>query len=946
MFAAPVITLLEREHELARLRAALDDAAAGRGRVLLLEGEAGIGKTALLRAAAGFARERGVDLVEARGGELEQDISHGVARQLFEPRLRQTSPARRRALLDGAAAAAAPILGFAAPDPRTGAALSPEDASFAIQHGLYWLTANLASHTPLAVCVDDAHWADEASVRWLVYLARRLDELPVALVVAVRSGDPAADRACLRALRDAVPESLIEPAALTPHGCGQIVRRELGDAVTDAVVDACRRASGGNPFLLGELARSLDDPAVEPGTIDELSPRSVTRSVIARLERLPAPARALAGAVAVLGADASPNHARALADLDEQAAVAATDALAGAQLLETGVPLRFIHPIVRTAVHDALPPAQRSALHIRAAYLLGDEDRAPERAAVHLLAAHPSGDPWVVDCLSTAAAHAMERGAAEPAHAMVVRALAEPASPSERPRLLTELARAERQWDPDAAGRHLREALAATEDPDVREAAASELAVLLVGSEEGVEVLEAELDRTPEADSARRERLEAALGAFAQVSHAHSAAVAARLADVPDDLPGETPVERVMLAALCCDRLLQCSATGPECAELAERALAGDRLLIEQGADSLPVALAVEVLILTDRFAAVSRALEAAEAYARERNSRAGSLAARLFGARVAYQTGRLPPASADSLETLDGWGDVGIPPVLPMVVGNAVRPLIALGRPHEAEALLVAAGLDATAVPLTTPATDFLLARSELHLDCGRTEASVADALEAVRRRRLSGGVLPPVGWRLTAALALRAAGDDDRARELADEEVSVAEGWGVPGALGSALRVQGLLAGGAEGRALLERSVTILEGCERQLELARALVDWGSALRRGRQAAASREPLRRGLDLAARCGAAPLQARAREELLATGARPRRDAIAGRDALTPSERRVAALAAEGLANPSIAQTLFVTRKTVETHLHAVYRKLDINSRHDLAAALEAEALS
>jgi ATP/maltotriose-dependent transcriptional regulator MalT len=458
----------------------------------------------------------------------------------------------------------------------------------------------------------------------------------------------------------------------------------------------------------------------------------------------------------------------------------------------------------------------------------------------------------------------------------------------------------------------------------------------VVGGDAGV----AEISATAPDDSQRRQRLEAALAVLAEFSHAPSAAVAARLSSVNDDLPGETPVERVTLAALTCDRLLRGAATGPQCADLAARALAGDRMFVEQGPESVPAGLAALMLILTDRFAAAERTLAAAEAHARETHSRAGVLRARVLSAHLAYARGRLPRAEADATEALDGVRDMGIPTVAPFVVAVAVRPLVALGRVDDAQSLLTSAGLDGETVPATTVATDLLLTRSELRLAQGRVDEAVRDALEVLRRRALSGGVLPPLGWRSAAALALRAAGDDERARQLADEEVAVAERWDVPGALGSALRVQGVIAGDA---ALLERAVAILDRCERQLELARALVDYGAALRRNRQATAAREPLRRGLDLATRCGATPLAERAHEELLASGARPRRTAIEGRDALTPSERRVATLAAEGLGNPQIAQTLFVTRKTVETHLHAVYRKLDISSRHELAAALAAE---
>jgi DNA-binding CsgD family transcriptional regulator len=156
--------------------------------------------------------------------------------------------------------------------------------------------------------------------------------------------------------------------------------------------------------------------------------------------------------------------------------------------------------------------------------------------------------------------------------------------------------------------------------------------------------------------------------------------------------------------------------------------------------------------------------------------------------------------------------------------------------------------------------------------------------------------------------------------------------------------LRVCGLLAGEHEGMELLKQSVEVLEPTPMRLELARSLTEWGAALRRAGARAAAREPLRRALDLAARCGAAPLAERAREEALAAGARPRRPWSTGVHALTPSELRVARLAAQAMGNREIAQALFITTKTVSDHLSSAYRKLNISSRDELAPVIAAHA--
>src|SRR5713226_7926329 len=182
-------------------------------------------------------------------------------------------------------------------------------------------------------------------------------------------------------------------------------------------------------------------------------------------------------------------------------------------------------------------------------------------------------------------------------------------------------------------------------------------------------------------------------------------------------------------------------------------------------------------------------------------------------------------------------------------------------------------------------------------------------------------------------AALALHQLGEDEDARRLAGEEVQLARTRGAPRALGAALPAAGLIEGGARGLALLEEAVEVLSRSPAKLEHAKARTELGAALRRANRRAQAREQLRHALELATLSGATPLAARAESELLATGVRPRRVALSGVASLTPSERRVAELAAERLTNREIAQALFVTQRTVEVHLTSIYRKLEIRSR-------------
>ncbi len=189
---------------------------------------------------------------------------------------------------------------------------------------------------------------------------------------------------------------------------------------------------------------------------------------------------------------------------------------------------------------------------------------------------------------------------------------------------------------------------------------------------------------------------------------------------------------------------------------------------------------------------------------------------------------------------------------------------------------------------------------------------------------------------WRSQAALAAKELGQLERATALAAEQLELGRRIGSPRAIGTGLAALGSVQGGAEGVELLRASLAPLETARADLERARALLALGIALRRARQTREAREPLRQALDLSRRLGASPLAKVALTELRAAGGRPRRERSTGLQSLTPRERQVAELAASGLANPAIAEQLFITRKTVEAHLRAVFRKLDVSSRDQL----------
>ena len=239
--------LRERERELAAVELLL----ARGGGVLVVEGRAGIGKTALAGEAGRRAAELGHKVVRARGSELEAGFAFGVVRQLFERCLTDAGAGEREALLAGPAAAVRSLLsGPLAGEPAGG-------SSFAVLHGLYWLVANLAASRPVLIVVDDAHWADEPSLRWLAYMAPRLEGLAAGLLVALRPGDPASMAAPLLAVREEAM-AVLRPALLSDRAVSAMVRAAAGGGASDELCAAACAASGGNPLYLTELLRAAE----------------------------------------------------------------------------------------------------------------------------------------------------------------------------------------------------------------------------------------------------------------------------------------------------------------------------------------------------------------------------------------------------------------------------------------------------------------------------------------------------------------------------------------------------------------------------------------------------------------------------------------------------------------------------------------------------------------
>ncbi len=935
-------TLLEREHELAELADALDAAEAGRGNVVLLEAPAGLGKTSLLRATAEAAGDRGFTCLRARAGELERDFAYGCVHQLFESAVARADDADRERLFGGAAALSQPL--FA---PAEDCPLPASDGAFSVLHGLYWLLNNIADESPVALLVDDLHWSDAESLRFLNYLAPRLDGLAVAVLATTRPGE--GDTEAIARLAAAPETTVVGPRPLSTEATATLCARRLGTEVAPEFAAACREATGGNPFFLEALLREAGErgfPTDAAGVenVRGIGPAAVAQAVLLRLAGRPPAAGALVQAAAVLGDGAAPAEAARLAGLDEAEAAEAADLLAALGILTAADGLEFAHPIVREAVYGDIGPRERAKAHARAAQILAEAGAPEERIAAQLVEADPAGDHERVEVLRRVAAAALVQGAPTAAAAWLRRALAEPPAPDQQSAVLLELGSAELRVGAPEATEHLAAAAGMLRGEPTELAGAARqhaLALTISGrADESLAALERAIEVVEPADRELALTLEGELASHARQASVDARAPAMERLERHRDLDGSTPGERLVLASLACERARR-SESSSEAARHLEGALAGGRLLAEQDVDvGGPFYDIVVGLLAADALDVAERALEQALADAR---SRAAIPAVAYLTSRrgwVLLRRGAVAQAEADGRTALELLTVHGIPLGIPSALALLMEALVERGEADAAAAELQAAAIGEEILP--GPTSNFLFeARGLVELARARTRAGLDDLYEFGRRDE-GWGVANPIAsrWRSRAALAHLALGEVEEARALAAEDLELARRWGSARGIGMALRASALVEGASVDR--LREAADVLAGSPARLDHARALVDLGASMRRDNRRAEARASLEEGLDLAERCGAAALAETARTELLAAGGRssdPYGDPLAQ---LTVSERRVAELAAEGRSNPEIAQALFVTRKTVETHLGHVYRKLDIAGRGQLPQAMAA----
>jgi DNA-binding CsgD family transcriptional regulator len=935
--------MLEREAELAALRQGIEAAGAGSSGFVLVSGPAGVGKTSLLKQGRRLSAERGLRVLAARGSQLEREYAFGVVRQLFEPLLAGADEQQRREWLSGTAGAAGPVLGQAP-------SCEAPQGDFTVLHALYWLTSNVCLTRAVAMVMDDLHWADEPSLRFLAYLLPRLDDqLPIVVMAGVRSAEPGATGYLLDLITADPACQLLRPASLSPAAASTLLSAVYGRAPERGFVDACHAATRGNPLLLGELARAVAAEGLEPidvnaAQVQQIGSRAVSRRVTIELGRLQAEHVRLAEVIAVLGEHATITTVAQLAEVTRGDAAEAVDELTAACLVQTreagalGEVYEFVHPLLRTAVYEHTDVARRIAYHVHAAQLLTHAGARPEQVAAHLLPIPGAGDGHTVSVLRHAAADALARGAADAAHTYLRRALAEPPPEPDRLPVLAEAARAALPVDLSTATEYLDAALAIAQDSRTRAQLTSTLGFALVQVDrigDAVSILTKTIDQLPPDEDDLRRGLEAILLDVPLVAVGWES-VFQRLPALRRLPPAGTP------GALQLDCMIaghDAYAGTPGTTDRVRRSL-NDPCFVQAAAEGVSTAVGGYFTLGVadlDEGIAVHNALISAAA---SRGSATTLCVGRAFRGMVWLRRGELAEAEADLREALR-LADLTRFRLLGLIIDAILaETLLEQGHIEDAESRVSHHELSQP-LPRAGPFFFLLQARARVLRAQGRHEDALHAALAAGQRFAAHGGHNPAiVAWRSEAALCLYALDRHDKARGYAHAELDLARRWGAGYAVGRALRVAGLLTPGDDGLVMLREAVETLKSSPARLELAKALVDLGMTYRHANARAQARPHLAAGLELAHRCGATPLVERAHTELLAAGARPRRPQLRGPESLTPSERRVADLAAENLTNREIAQRLFVTPKTVEVHLSSTYRKLDITKRQQLRIKL------
>ncbi|PHQ52246.1 hypothetical protein BLA24_08775 [Streptomyces cinnamoneus] len=877
--------LFEREQEIEAAKRAVDDLgariAAGEavsGSLFLYSGEAGAGKTAFLGELRSILAEYGgCTVLQARGSASAETVPFHIVRQLLQPALASMSPERREELLGGWQDIAGPALGIAPPRGTLG---DPQG----VRDGLDWLVTQIAvNQPPLAVIVDDAHWADAESLAWLASFVTRVTDLPMLTAIAYRD-DELEENA--PAFLQQVTSGAHRPVVLrplTPASVAQLVRTSLGPHADDPFCREVWAVTGGNPYETTELIAKAKERGLTPleesaDLLRELGAAARGSGLVTRLERLGSATTRFAWAAAALATEISPRRAALLAGMGPSEGAECADRLRQARILTGTDTLEFVHPLIATAVYQAVPPATRTAMHGLAAWAMTNAGLGAAAASRHLLEVHPDDDQDLVNQLREAAREHLAVGAPEAASRCLERALMEPPSQDDRAAVLFELGCSALLTSPPTTISHLRAALALPEFPkELRVDATYRLSQAYAHNGqlgEAAQVVADQVSATP--DGSGRMRLQAAhfLWKGIQLEEEGAQERSRRLAQLVRGLEGRGNAERAMLALRAFDGMIR-GEDALEVAEFNDRVLKDGHLPPGLGWTNtewgfeLPSIVGI-TYVYTDRLDDAEEMFNEAIRSFEISGWRGAHLAfAHEFLGLVHFRRGRLREAESFLREGLRLADRLG--PGLPIQWDGTcmlIDTLLAQGRLDEAGEVAERYSFGPPYPPaMVMP--DAACVAGRLLLALGRTKEAVAE-LEAAGRRMEARGrnntLWAP--WALDLAAAL-APDEPERARQLADQAVRHAARFGTETAMGEALRRAAHVAG-HEGDTLdkLGRAVEHLRKSPCRYEYAAALVDHGVALRRVGRSSEAAGRLKDGLVLAEECGADGLVATARGEI------------------------------------------------------------------------------
>ncbi|WP_045309375.1 LuxR family transcriptional regulator [Lentzea aerocolonigenes] len=749
---------------------------------------------------------------------------------------------------------------------------------------LYARAANSARKAPILMVIDDVHVADTFSKRALAYLRPRMQGMPVVIALGASQGYLSTDEVTLPEIAGAHPHR-IDLEGLDVTAIGQL---------TDRDPQRCHELTGGNPYLLQALLREEGEGSASVGEMIGMRLREYTG------------AAEVARSAAVLNGDAGLDLLSALTGFD---ALPAVDTLVRLGVLADTDPLTFRHPFVRNSILADMPIAVRSAAHARAAWLLFESDAPDERVAEHVLKARSVRLPWSVDLLR-------EVGGVE----HLERALDEHLSDEDRLSIEVELGHAEHLKDNREGRDRVRDALTACEDPHLAaNAALSLIQNMCTGSDAhfAVSLAIMVVARLLPEDRDLVWNLVCTTYLLAANRDARMANCAGKYYDdLIGDIPQDPNLRRARQALLAVGN----ARSGDSSTEAVEHALeALDGEWVDVFGE--PYLFTFLVPVLADHPEHINKfwLSHSTAPVSYDPHLRRGMLSM-VARAAAFHNSGDL--ARAYTFLTPTSTGSTDCPAVL-LAMAKLAEVCIEMGQFDEAAPLVVEDGNLLQHI-------NVVYARGRLKLASCHAEGALEDLLEAGRRlaeREMPNPAL--LAWRHHAVRAYLALGNKDDAARLAHEELDLAKRWGSTRVVGTALMSVGISTDDVD---VLAEAEQLLASSPHRLLHAQSLYWLGHHLRRKGRTEAAAPHLRRAFELARRLSAHPLAKLAGDEV-----RDEDDQVQG---LTKQENRVARMAAQGLTNRQIAEMLHLTRRTVELHLSSAYRKLGINGRAELVAAL------